>query len=132
MRFSDDNSMWSNWESYFTSKTLILQDGDGQKTIDVQFMDYAGLTSTYNYTITLQTPQQIVTPTSTASPTPILSPYPTEFPSPSPIINPTASPSPQPTEITKPAIIPEAPEWILILIILSTLFLVLFFRKRKW
>ena len=131
MRFSNADSAWSNWEPYATSKTWDLQEGDGQETINVQFMDNAGLTSTSNYTLTLLTPQQTVTPTPTPNPT--LTPLSTqsEYPSPIPTPNPTTSPTPNPTQITEPKTIPEAPEWILILIVLSTLILTLLFRKNR-
>jgi hypothetical protein len=131
MRFSNADSPWSNWEPYSASKTWGLQEGDGQKTINVQFMDNAGSTSTSNYTLTLLTPQQTVDPTPTPSPT--LTPLSTQSESSSPIPtpNPTASPTPNPTQITEPKTIPEAPEWILILIVLSTLMLALLFRKNR-
>ena len=130
MRFSNADSPWSNWEPYSTSKTWSLQEGDGQKTINVQFMDNADLTSTSNYTLTLLTPQQTGDPTPTPSPT--LTPLSAQSESPSPIStpNPTASPTPNPTQVTEPKTIPEAPEWILILIVLSILMLALLFRKK--
>ncbi len=57
MRFSNDNTVWSNWEPYATSKTWILQGGDGHKTVSVQYIDNAGLTSTYSVNVTLETTQ---------------------------------------------------------------------------
>jgi hypothetical protein len=130
MCFSNANSVWSNWETYSTSKTWDLQEGDGQKTINAKFMDNAGLTSTNNYTLTLLTPQQTVTPTPTPSPTPTTSstPYISSLPTPTP--NPTASPTPNSIQITEPETIPEVTEWILVLIVLSTLMLALLFRKN--
>jgi len=61
MRFHyDDNATWSDWEPYATSKLWALSTGDGTKTIYVQFMDKAGLTSpTYQDTITLDTTKPI-------------------------------------------------------------------------
>ncbi len=43
MRFSNDNSTWSGWENYSSSKSYNLQSGDGAKTIYVQYKDNAGL-----------------------------------------------------------------------------------------
>ena len=42
MRFSNDNSTWTAWESYASSKGWTLPAGDGQKTVYVQFNDVAG------------------------------------------------------------------------------------------
>jgi hypothetical protein len=131
MRFSNDDINWSTWEPYDTSKTWVVQGGDGQKTVSVQFMDNAGLTSTCNFTLTLQTPHPTAAPTATPSQTPTPSPTPTTSPSTIPTPTPTASPSPSPTQIIEPAIIPEAPVWVLILIATLTLMLALYFKKGK-
>jgi len=53
MRFSNDGSSWSSWESYNTSKSWTLTSGDGNKTVYVQYKDDAGLTSQYSDSITL-------------------------------------------------------------------------------
>ena len=45
MRFSHDNTSWTPWESYFTSKSWALTTGDETKTVYVQFKDNAGLIS---------------------------------------------------------------------------------------
>lgn len=42
MRFSNDNIVWSAWETYKTTKTWTLTSGSGTKTVYVQFMDNAG------------------------------------------------------------------------------------------
>jgi len=56
MRFSNDGSTWSAWESYATSKSWTLLTGDGVKTVYVQFRDNAGLISSfYTDTIILDT-----------------------------------------------------------------------------
>jgi hypothetical protein len=56
MRFSNNGSSWSTWQSYATSKTWSLTSGDGTKTVYVQYQDHAGNTSSsYNDTITLDT-----------------------------------------------------------------------------
>jgi len=54
MRFSNDNSTWSTWEAYSTSKSWTLISGSGAKTVYVQFRDGAGNVSvTYADGITL-------------------------------------------------------------------------------
>ena len=152
MRFSNDNSSWSIWEPYASSKTWTLQSGNGQKTVFVQFMNNAGLTSTFNYTLTLEAPQPTATPTPTsiASPTPTPTQTPTPSPTPQPTTNPTPSPStvispssaptstptssPTSTNLpyTNPSAIPENLESVVILIMLAVLFLVVvLIRKRK-
>jgi parallel beta-helix repeat protein len=56
MRFSNDNTTWTPWEPYSTSKTWTLTTGDGTKTVYAQYMDNAGLTSPiYPDTILLDT-----------------------------------------------------------------------------
>jgi hypothetical protein len=59
MRFSNDNNEWSSWEPYDTSKTWTLTAGDGTKIVTVQYMDNAGLSSTYNCTTILDTTEPI-------------------------------------------------------------------------
>jgi WD40 repeat protein len=39
MRFSNDGSHWSAWESLAKTKTYTLPSGDGHKTVRVQFLD---------------------------------------------------------------------------------------------
>ena len=56
MRFSNDGSTWSGWESYTTSKSWVLSAGDGVKTVYVQFKDGLGNGSgDFTDTITLDT-----------------------------------------------------------------------------
>lgn len=55
MRFSGDNASWTSWENIAASKTWILENGDGTKTVYVQYMDASGLTSTYFAKIILDT-----------------------------------------------------------------------------
>jgi parallel beta-helix repeat protein len=55
MRFSNDNTAYTEWQAYAASKLWTLQDGDGTKTVYVQFRDHAGLISTYSDAITLDT-----------------------------------------------------------------------------
>ncbi len=54
MRFSNDNSSWSSWEAYGTSKSWTLSSGDGTKTVYVQYRDNAGnISGSFNDTIIL-------------------------------------------------------------------------------
>lgn len=46
MRFSNDGSTWSGWESYAVTKGWTLSPGDGTKTVYVQYIDTAGNIST--------------------------------------------------------------------------------------
>jgi hypothetical protein len=56
MRFSNNGSSWSTWQSYTTSKTWTLTSDNGTKTVYVQYQDHAGNTSSsYNDTIILDT-----------------------------------------------------------------------------
>ena len=55
MRFSNDGSNWSDWESYGTSKSWTLTTGDGTKTVYVQYKDNAGNVGTYTDSIILDT-----------------------------------------------------------------------------
>lgn len=49
MRFSNNNSTWSTWEAYATSKSSwTLTSGNGAKTVWVQYRDTAGNVSTYS------------------------------------------------------------------------------------
>jgi hypothetical protein len=55
-RFSNDNSTWSAWEAYGTSKTWTLTSGDGTKTVYVKYRDNNLNTSaSFSDTITLDT-----------------------------------------------------------------------------
>ncbi|MCX6807139.1 MAG: fibronectin type III domain-containing protein [Candidatus Berkelbacteria bacterium] len=46
MRFSNDNLTYSSWEDYGVGKTWILSDGDGTKSVYVQYNDTVGNVST--------------------------------------------------------------------------------------
>ena len=55
MRFSNDNSTWSAWESYASSRSWTLTAGDGTKTVYVQYRDTTGMTSSsFSDSITLE------------------------------------------------------------------------------
>ena len=54
MRFSNDNSTWSEWEPYAASKIWTLQSGDeGVKSVFVQYKDHVGFTSIFYNTSTI-------------------------------------------------------------------------------
>jgi len=55
MRFSNDNSSWSNWETYATSRNYTLTDGDGNYTIYVEFQDSSSNSAYANASIVLDT-----------------------------------------------------------------------------
>lgn len=56
MCFSNDNSTWSSWESYATSKSWTLVSGDGTKRVYARFKDAAGnVSETYSDTIIYDT-----------------------------------------------------------------------------
>jgi hypothetical protein len=102
MRFSNDYSSWSNWEPYQTTKIWTLLSGDGLKTVWVQFNNNAGLTSTYNCTLTLEIPKP------TTIPTPSLEP--TTTPTVTPSLNPTNIPIATPEIIPTETLYPETTE----------------------
>lgn len=62
MRFSNDGVSWSSWEPYATAKTWTLQGENGAKNVYVQYIDNAGLTSTYSCAVTLDVPESTPTP----------------------------------------------------------------------
>ena len=116
MRFSNDNSSWSDWQPFAASKTWILSGNIGEENVSVQFMDNAGLISTYSCEVTLQIrpptpPSPTPTPPPTSSPTPTLSPTPnpspTAIPIPTPISYQTPTPTPNPTPTPRPTILPS-------------------------
>lgn len=56
MRFSNDNIVYTEWQTYAISKSWTLQEEDGAKTVFVQYMDNAGLiSSTHQDIIILDT-----------------------------------------------------------------------------
>jgi hypothetical protein len=115
MHFSNDNFTWSNWEPYQTSKTWALLDGDGLKTVSVQFSDNAGLTSTYSYTLKLETSLSTTTLIPTSSPNPDLTSLPTmplaTIPNQNPIATPELIPTATapPTSISSPSLLSGSP-----------------------
>lgn len=125
MRFSNDNSSWSSWESYGTVKSWSLDGGDGVKTVYAQFQNAASLVSTASTTVTLLTPTP--TPTATPKPTPITtaSPTPTEAPTSVPTMIPAS------TENPSPSAVPELPLIVALLALVGvSVFLLLTVKNR--
>jgi Tol biopolymer transport system component len=59
MRFSNNGTDWTSWETYATSKNWTLPSGDGEKTVYVQFKDNAGwVSSNVSATILLDTTKE--------------------------------------------------------------------------
>jgi alpha-tubulin suppressor-like RCC1 family protein len=69
MQFSNDGSTWSTPEAYATSKSWMLTNGDGTKTVYIKFKDNANnwSNSIASNTITLDTTPPFVTITSPAT-----------------------------------------------------------------
>ncbi len=55
MRFSNDYSVWSNWEPYAISTNWTLTDGDGAKTVYAQFQDSSNQLTSANAQVNLDT-----------------------------------------------------------------------------
>jgi len=54
MRFSNEDFVWTDWESYSSSKSWTLRSGDGRKTVYAEFKDPAGnVSKTYSDSIIL-------------------------------------------------------------------------------
>jgi Tol biopolymer transport system component len=64
MRFSNNGTDWTSWETYTTSKNWTLPLGDGEKTVYTQFKDTAGwVSNSYSDTILLDTVKENAFPT---------------------------------------------------------------------
>jgi hypothetical protein len=61
MRFSNNNSTWSSWEPYSTTKSWTLTGGDGEKTVYVQISDTYDSVVELSDTIILDSNPPIVT-----------------------------------------------------------------------
>ncbi|SCX82181.1 S-layer homology domain-containing protein [Alkaliphilus peptidifermentans] len=61
IRFSNNNTTWSGWETLIPTKLWTMSDGDGLKTVYVELRDMAGNSSVYEDTITLDSTPPIVT-----------------------------------------------------------------------
>lgn len=56
MKFSNDKTIWTDWESFKETKSYVLADGEGLKTVYVQYKDSGGKTSPiYSDQITYRT-----------------------------------------------------------------------------
>ncbi len=120
MRFSNDNSHWSEWEPYSTSKTWTLEGVDGVKTVYVQFQNAAGLVSTCSCTVTLMTP--------TPTPEPTMQPEVTIKPTPTATATPAVTPSPTSAPSTT---VPELPLGFALLILVGASMFLLLLTKRR-
>ncbi|GAA4712457.1 cadherin repeat domain-containing protein [Brevibacillus fulvus] len=60
MRFSNDNSNWSQWEPYLSQKAWTLSAGDGEKTVYMQLRDQAANLFSATDTIRLDTTRPVV------------------------------------------------------------------------
>ncbi|MFT9846638.1 S-layer homology domain-containing protein [Aneurinibacillus sp. REN35] len=58
MRFSNDGSTWSSWETVKSTKSWILTAGDGSKTVHMQLRDDAGNELSLTNSITLAGPPE--------------------------------------------------------------------------
>lgn len=62
MRFSNDGTTWSSWESYASTKSWTLTNGDGSKTIYMQLKDTTdNISNTLSNTIILDTTPPVIT-----------------------------------------------------------------------
>ncbi len=129
MRFSNDGSSWSNWEQYATTKTWSLPSGDGQKTVYVQFIDNAGLTSTRSCTITLDTPKP--TPTQTTQPTQTPTPTPSSTTTPTPSKMVIQSTTPPPYNIETAGIWAKPEIAVLIATVFIAAIAILLWKRKK-
>jgi len=55
MRFSNDNVTWSDWQTYSTSASWTLTEGEGEKTVYAQYKGRSGETATCVDTIIFDT-----------------------------------------------------------------------------
>jgi hypothetical protein len=108
MRFFDFT--WGNWEDYSTSKPWTFTEGNGYKTVYVQFRDNAGLISTpYRVTISLGTaapPEDSTISHGTLTETPTETPKVTPQPSQKDMTEPPPQESPKETPTTSPSTLP--------------------------
>jgi flagellar basal body-associated protein FliL len=63
MCFSNDNSSWSSWENYTTTKNWTIPNTEGAETVYVQFRDSGNLTASASATITLDVTPPVLDPT---------------------------------------------------------------------
>ena len=108
MRFFDFT--WGNWEDYSTSKPWTFTEGNGYKTVYVQFRDNAGLVSApYRVTISLGAaapPEDSTISHGTLAETPKETPKVTPQPSQKDMTEPPQQESPKETPTTSPSTLP--------------------------
>jgi hypothetical protein len=108
MRFFDFT--WGNWEDYSTSKPWTFTEGNGYKTVYVQFRDNAGLVSApYRVTISLGAaapPEDSTISHGTLAETPTETPKVTPQPSQKDDTEPPPQESPKETPTTSPSTLP--------------------------
>jgi len=68
MRFSNDNTEFSQWQTYNSTVSWKLTEGAGEKTVYVQFKDNKGNIGYAQATISLDIPTKTATPTPTSIP----------------------------------------------------------------
>ena len=111
MRFFDFT--WGNWEDYSTSKLWTFTEGNGYKTVYVQFRDNAGLISTpYRVTVSLGTaapPEDSTVSHGTLAETPKETPNVAPQPSKKDNTEPPQQESPVETPTTSPSTLPTKP-----------------------
>jgi len=123
IRFSNDG-VWdtSTWETFSSTKTWTLANGNGVKTIYCQVKDNAGIISNISNSITLYIPQATLTTTLSPTSEPTLNPTNTT----------TATTGPRTME---PQVTPEVPEsniqMILVLLALITVSILIIYKKTK-
>ena len=121
MCFSNDGSVFSSWETFASTYSWTLNNGDGSKMVIAKFINDAGLTSTAAVEITLDMPDPTVAPQASTSTSATATPQTTQPQATnSPTDNPTATPVPE-----------FSFEAALVLLALTSLLLVFVFKKRQ-
>lgn len=122
MCFSNDGSVFSSWETFASTYSWTLTNGDGSKMVIAKFMNDAGLTSTAAVVeITLDMPDPTVAPQASTSTSATATPQTTQPQA-------TNSPTDDPTATPVPEFSFEA---TLVLLALTSLLLVFVFKKRQ-
>ena len=121
MCFSNDGSVFSSWETFASTYSWTLTNGDGSKMVIAKFMNDAGLISTAAVEITLDMPDPTVAPQASTSTSATATPQTTQPQA-------TNSPTDDPTATPVPEFSFEA---ALVLLALTSLLLVFVLRKVK-
>jgi hypothetical protein len=121
MCFSNDGSVFSSWETFASTYSWTLNNGDGSKMVIAKFINDAGLTSTAAVEIILDIPDPTVAPQASSSTSATATPQTTQ---PQATNSPTDGPTATP--------VPEFPfEAALLLLALTSLPVVFVFKKRQ-